>query len=370
MNNETHFFYTKTGHLTQIDLLKGFAIISVILLHTWPKQILLITGAPFHIWQAVPIFILVAGYVSSLSYLRHGTLRLCQAYNISLLVRRFKRILIPFVIVFFVEIVLMYFLSNNGITTKDIISSFITGGYGPGSYFIPIIIQHILVLPVLYILAKRNPKYFLVITFLLSLIFEYLMVVSFVPEWMYRLLYVRYLFAAALGVWLAISSERPTKWLLIGALISFIYIFAVNYLDFQALFLYPAWGSQHAPSYFWTLIIVIAGLLYLPEKSTNIIHSVIEKLGQASWHIFLVQMVFFFAAGGAIRSLFFIDFALSNILDISTLIQMSTSCFIVTCVNLGICLSLGYIFFFIENEFGKGSKYDLKKIVPLILGRY
>lgn len=47
------------------------------------------------------------------------------------------------------------------------------------------------------------------------------MIISFVPVWMYRLLYVRYLFAAALGVWLATCYKRPKKWLIVGALISF-----------------------------------------------------------------------------------------------------------------------------------------------------
>ena len=91
-----------TGHLTQIDLLKGLAIISVILLHTWPEKVLLITGAPFHIWQAVPVFILIAGYVGTLSYKRRDTARLRQCYGRSLLSHRFKRILVPFTLLFII----------------------------------------------------------------------------------------------------------------------------------------------------------------------------------------------------------------------------------------------------------------------------
>lgn len=180
--------------------------------------------------------------------------------------------------------------------------------------------------------------------------FEYLMILSFVPEWMYRLLYVRYLFAGALGTWLAVRDKISTQWLIIGAIISFIYIFAVNYLNFQAGIIYPAWLSQHAPSYFWTLLILIAGLTYLLERSTNFIHSTIAKLGQASWHIFLVQMAFFWAAAGAVQSLVFSGFTLPNNLDVATFLQMSTGGLILTCLNLGICLSLGYIFFHIESK--------------------
>jgi len=131
----------------------------------------------------------------------------------------------------------------------------------------------------------------------------------------------------------------------------------VNYLNFQAWFIYPAWLSQHAPSYFWTLVIVVVGLIYLPKKSINIVHSVIKKLGQASWHIFLVQRTVFWTAGGAVKSLFFGEFVVPNSLDILTLIQMSTSGLMLTCLNLGICLSFGYLFHLIENKFIAKASY-------------
>ncbi|WP_367121908.1 acyltransferase family protein [Methanohalophilus sp. DAL1] len=95
-------------HLDQIDILKGFAIISVILLHTWPRELLLITGAPFHIWQAVPIFIIIAGYVGALSYKRHQNSTLLQLYSIRLLSRRIKRIIVPFIVVFTIQIIYIY----------------------------------------------------------------------------------------------------------------------------------------------------------------------------------------------------------------------------------------------------------------------
>jgi len=338
-----------TGHLAQIDLLKGLAIISVILLHTWPEKVLLITGAPLHIWQAVPVFILIAGFVGTLSYMRQDTTGFRHCYRFSSLFRRFKRILAPFTLLFIVQIVLLCFTGIKEITLQNIVSSYITGGYGPGSYFIPIILQHILILPILYLWAMRNPRYFLPTTFLISLVLEYLMIIAFVPEWAYRLLYVRYLFAGALGVWLAVSKQPIDKKLIIGALISLIYIFAVNYLNVQFWFLYPAWGSQHAPSYFWPLLIIMVGLIYLPSVSKNALSTALEKLGRASWHIFLVQMAFFWAFGGAVRSLFLGELVLPVALNISTILQMVPGFVLLTCFNLGVCLSLGCVFFDCEK---------------------
>jgi len=53
--------------LKEIDLLKGFAIISVILIHTIPVDIRTLTFAQLHFWQAVPIFVVLIGITNGLS---------------------------------------------------------------------------------------------------------------------------------------------------------------------------------------------------------------------------------------------------------------------------------------------------------------
>ncbi len=42
-------------HFTQVDILKGLAIILVILMHTYNRELLLAIGAPFYVFQAVPV---------------------------------------------------------------------------------------------------------------------------------------------------------------------------------------------------------------------------------------------------------------------------------------------------------------------------
>ena len=297
--------------------------------------------------------------------MRRDATRLCQCYGRSLLSRRFKRILVPFTLLFIIQIALLCVIDIKEISLQDIAFSYIFGGYGPGSYFVPVVLQGILVLPILYLWAIRNPKYFLLSTFLISLVLEYLMIITFVPEWAYRLLYVRYLFAGALGVWLAVSKQATGKKVIVGALVSFIYIIAVNYLNVQFWFLYPAWGSQHAPSYFWPLLIILAGLTYLPNVSKNVVSGAIERIGRASWHIFLVQMAFFWALGGAVRSLFLGDITLPVALNISTILPVAPGFVLLTCFNLGVCLFLGYTFFICEEK----TSHSIHKKQKLELSR-
>lgn len=51
-----------------IDILKALAIIAVIFLHSLPRDVLFLSGSPYHIWQTVPIFMLLAGYNTANSY--------------------------------------------------------------------------------------------------------------------------------------------------------------------------------------------------------------------------------------------------------------------------------------------------------------
>lgn len=332
--------------IPQIDLLKGLAIISVILLHSWNSQILLLIGAPFTIWQAVPVFIIIAGYTNTLSYLRNGVMKLHKCYEFPILFHRFKRILRPFIYIFIVELILLYYLSSRNFDVKSIIFLFLEGGIGPGSYFVPIIIQNILIIPILYYLALRNPNYMLILAFALSLAFEILLIMLEVPEWLYRLLYVRYLFAGALGVYMATSKQQSRLWLIIGSSISFIYILLVSYHDFQFWFIYPAWGGQHAPSYIWTLVLVIAGLKLLPPNFSE--KNILAELGKSSWHIFLLQLLYFSGPGKIVR---IIVFSINNI----------TCCYILyALVNLVLCLCGGYLFYRLD------AKYKITSCISLM----
>lgn len=309
----------------------------MILLHSWNSQILLLIGAPFTIWQAVPVFIIIAGYTNTRSYLRNGVLKLHKCYEFSILFHRFKRILRPFIYIFVAEIILLSYLSGRNFDVKGIIFLFLEGGVGPGSYFVPIIIQHLLILPILYYLALRNPNYMLIISFALSLAFEIVLIMLGVPEWLYRLLYVRYVFVGALGVYMATSKQQSRSWLIIGSFISFVYIFLVNYYDFQFWFIYPAWGSQHTPSYIWTLILVIAGLKFLPSDFSE--KNILGELGKSSWHIFLLQMLYFCGPGQVVRT---VIFGVNNIVFCYILYALT---------NLVLCLCGGYLFYYLDNKY-------------------
>ncbi|OPY35934.1 MAG: Acyltransferase family protein [Methanoregula sp. PtaU1.Bin051] len=337
-------------HIRQIDVLKGLAVIAVILIHTFSDNILAAIGGPFHIMQAVPVFILLAAFTSAYALVTYRKKTLAAVYDLSIIFRRMKRILGPYVVVWIAELVLILYViskipnfpfqyvNNFAYDGFGIVLNFFSGGQGPGSYFIPVILQQILLLPLLYYLAQRtSPERMLAVAFILDIALEYLTIAAGIPAWLYGLLYTRYLFAGALGIWLVFRKDSIPKWLYAGVITSIAYIVAVQYFNFQFPFIYPAWSFFHAFSYFWTVLIVIAGLQLLPSGSLTGILSALEKLGKASWHIFLTQMAFLFFAWPVL-----VQFTVSD-----------ASIVILPVLNLAACLSLGYGFYLLHITVSK-----------------
>lgn len=301
------------------------AIISVILLHSLPSPVQDLIGGPFHILQAVPVFLILLGYNGVNSFSRQEVVSFWDCYKLSIVKSRLGRIVWPFVVVFIIELLLATFTKKEEISLTQMILLFITGGLGPGSYFFPLMIQHIIIFPLMYNMAIKNLKMMMVLVFLVDMSFEVYAYVSGMPNSYYRLLYIRYLFAVALGVWLSKRKNNNNFGLISGAVLSLIYISAVHYFGFR-LPVQPDWLSQNAPSFFWPLLLTFMGLFYLPKTASSLYIIIISEVGKASYHIFLVQMACFWYKGSS---------ALVKGLPIQ----------VFTPLNVIICISIGVLFY-------------------------
>ncbi len=134
-----------------IDVLKGVCIIFVIITHCnfsdAQRSWLLF---PFWIDMAVPIFMFLSGYLWALSYKNHKLNDLKSCYNKKLIIKKVIRFILPFLIVFLVEEILLI-IYNKSFNIKSFILDFICGGLGPGSYYTPLMIQLIILFPLIYI---------------------------------------------------------------------------------------------------------------------------------------------------------------------------------------------------------------------------
>lgn len=289
-----------------IDIIKGLACLSVILTHTFDRDTFLSLLGPININQAVPIFIIIAGYNGALFYQRRNFLLgdpLNRYYNSSISVHRLKRIVLPFSLIWAVQVLIIVYFSNINLNLGlgSLSVSYLTGGWGAGSYFVPVILQHILLLPILYYIALRGTGRMILFAFFLNLLFEYYASISGMQNDVYRLLYPRYLFAGALGVWLAFGGVARNKILLIiGAIIGLAYTVAVEYHNFHLGFINSSWYSQNLPSFMWPFILVFLGIKlgnteFIKTVAGSKLGKIMSMPGQASYHIFLSQMVYFWA---------------------------------------------------------------------------
>jgi peptidoglycan/LPS O-acetylase OafA/YrhL len=277
----------------RIDYLKALAIISVILLHSFQTVYENSIFGPFHILQAVPVFLLLTGLNLVNSFERKKETSLVYFYTWNQTSKRLKRLLIPFTVVWLFQLYVLTILAGKEISIKDGLLTYIYGGWGPGSYFIPLILQIVFGLPLLYVWAKRSPGLMLAGTFVINLLFELYAYYSLMPNEVYRFIALRYLFIVGLGVYMALK-PKWNRWFEVGAFVSFVYIAAIHYYGFKPP-VQPNWSSQNVYAYFWPYAIAIFGFAKLKNTANSLFANIMQTIGKASYHIFLAQMVYFWA---------------------------------------------------------------------------
>lgn len=292
-------------HFSNIDVLKGICIMIVIFEHAkWPydtwKRILM----PFWDRFAIPCFMVISGYVFSHSYSSCKSLK--DYYFNRRFIKKVLRYLIPFTIAFLIELLAFFILNNTSIldslnitiktnlstflTIPQIIKGYLTGGYGPGNYYTPVIIQLVIIFPFLYLLIKKLEFKGLIVSFLLCLASEWWQYYFAIPNSIYRLLIFRHIFTICFGIYIYLGYWKRNKLLnLISIIIGLIYITAHAYYDFTPIFFSPNWAGVN----------FIAALFFAPIAGTLVLNKKIrckplENIGKASYHIYLTQMVYYY----------------------------------------------------------------------------
>lgn len=314
-----------------IDVLKGICIIFVVFTHaSWTPEQNLKLLFPFWIDMAVPFFMLVTGYVYTKSFQKNGIETLDSAYNKKYLLKNFIRYTIPYFIAFAIDFcvqVILYIRNPTGIKRFLVheIALFLQGGNGPGSYYYPEMIQIMFLFPIIYALVKKyNWKGVLVVAFA-TFFFEVLKFPYMENEGQYRLLLFRYFMLIAFGSCFAMNKMNRKHWIL--SVVGFCFIILFKYTNYSPK-IFKWWtGTSMFPVLF---IVPIFG--FLVEK--NIKFAPLEKIGKASYNIFLTQMVYYCYLYGKIKE-FLVNVYLNAV------------------VSIAICVIIGIVFYEIENRITK-----------------
>jgi len=284
-----------------IDVVKGLAIVGVIAQHALTRGTMDDTGADFWLRQSVPVLFVLMGFNAARSSLRRPAPTLAEAYGARYWRGRYRRILLPLLIVSAVALV------AGAATGRLHVGPLALVGYlpvpGPGVYWITILLTFTLIWPAWMHLFRLRPGLVVAGSIALNVIFE--LWAGRMPDfrgagslggypYAYDACILRYFAAIAIGMWLAIDDERVGRRRLVVvalAVPSVAYI-ALAGTDPASLpfFVHGFTLATNFAAVPWAAAMLLAALHLWPA------HSVpgtgwLERLGVASYEIFLVQVV-------------------------------------------------------------------------------
>ncbi|WP_261658827.1 acyltransferase [Fusobacterium nucleatum subsp. nucleatum ATCC 23726] len=306
----------RVENIKGIDYAKAFAILGVLILHLYlpnlyDEKVLL------RLWTevGVPIFMIVTGHNYILSYYKSKENWLSR----NNLYRKLKRIIIPYIYILIFEIILVFiksdFVSYDFSKYRNIKSLFylilIKGGIGPGSYYSPVLIQIVLIyFPLLLVFNKFLNKLIkneyknvisLLVIFIIEAMFEVIINYmgsiynkNFIDNF-YRMNALRYTPFLQLGIILYNHKNqilKNFKKILPLSIGGGVYTYLTHYKDCTFPPFYY-WKQVATPIMFHALFFIYIALKYFNKSNENFFEKVIITIGKSTYHIFLVQMVYF-----------------------------------------------------------------------------
>lgn len=230
----------------------------------------------------VPLFVLVQSF--------HSLKKPVVTLNCSKL---FWRIFAPFIMV---QVAIFSLLGITGGFSNSLIVKFMHGGgYGPGSYFPWVYLQLAVILRFIRpMLDKGSNIKQAIIAFAICEGFEIFCSLVNMPDWLHRLLAIRYFFLIFLAwKWVKDGLQMTkTNWILsILSAVSIIY-FEYYAADLEPLFYKTAWSYHRWPCYFYVafLMTFLLNRVYLTVRNIHIVDCSVKLLSKCSYEIFLVQM--------------------------------------------------------------------------------
>lgn len=277
----------KNQHDSFIDFLKGICILLVVLAHCLPLQDYIL----FPLWgsMAVPLFLLIQVFHAY----KKGNIDIIRYYNFKKL---FYRLLLPFIVLLVIQVFLICFLSKKDLPSI-LKSTIVSGGIGPGSYYVWVYLQFFILLPVfMFVINRIRQKYLLALFLTISILIEVICSYSNIPSWLYRLLFIRYFFLIYLGYkWVIDDGIKINKRTILLSVISvsFIIIFQYTDLNMEPIFYNNDWNLCHWVSYFYVAYLFVYILRICYKRLRIKSKTFVCKMGKYSYEIYLVQMFVF-----------------------------------------------------------------------------
>ncbi len=309
-----------------LDMIKGILIIFTIITHyDWTVEQRRMMLFPYWIDMAVPVFVIISGYVNALSYQRKKILSLKDAYQFKEILSRIIRYSVPYLIAYAIEAALFLYVIKRPLKASTIL----TGGIGPGSYYYPILIQFVFLYPLIYCAIRKYDLQGLCVCGIANVTFEIAKTIYGMPTGEYRFMVLRYLLLIAAGCYLAIGKQKIRKPVLaVSMLIGIFWQYAVYYLGYKPIFINEDWATTSCVSGLYIIPICVA--IFFSNRLMNLRFGLLELIGRASFNIFLTQMVYY--------------------IGVKIIYKIIRNVWMANLLNVIICCAVGILFYLIESR--------------------
>ena len=288
--------------MPQIDALKGLAIVGVMVQHAFTSGGLSSVWDTLYVGQAVPVFFVLMGLNAAASASRRGTSSLRGLYGLRYWAGRFDRLLVPFLALWPLALVAGLVAHESHIGPLALIGVYpLTAA--PGNYFVTIMLEFAVVFPAVFWCFSRRPVTTTVILLAADIAFELAaghisaFATNSTAEYIYEAAIPKYAVFIVAGMWLAHIPLNRRVWLgtAVLAAVGAGYLVLLHERPGDFSWLVPSFSrSTNFISCFYAILITIVGIRALPAGRRRLPGwTVIEQLGKASYHIFLVQIVWF-----------------------------------------------------------------------------
>jgi len=300
----------------QVDVLKAAMIFLVIFDHIVSWGIKSDIGVT--LWEriSIPVFLVILGFNAGKSFQKRETLKLRELYSWYYFKSKILRYIVPFLILYAVSTFIGLFMYGFDISAMyhgqyypdhGVINLFVgfLPFWGPGNWFLPLLFQSILILPLLYKAFKKKPILSLFLCFVVEIMMQLTVffLIGEITSWeevhvlnMFMTSVLFYLSAIGLGLWFSFGYKLEDKrnsfmWFLF--FISLVFIIAHQFFDFRfrvddVLLLR---GDYHFLIFPYSAFLFLLAMEILPQKSERRISRGIALIGKSTYHILLTQIL-------------------------------------------------------------------------------
>jgi len=187
--------------------------------------------------------------------------------------------------------------------------------WGPGNWFIPVLLQSILIMPLIYYGFTKKPKLTLILSFVIEIAMQLIVFIFIgdITSWeeshiltLFMTSIPFYLSAVGFGMWFSFGHNLRSKrnlfvWILF--LISLTYIIAFQFFGFRFVLngIPLLRGDYHFLTFPYSAFLFLVVMALLPKNPIGKFSRAISMIGKSTYHILLIQILglgMVYAVGG------------------------------------------------------------------------